>query len=182
MLLIHLTRYFMFSYTHWLGSMTYAALGAGTKIFRVNIKYSLRLDRVLAWVEEACASTISEDRGLRDIIVNSFHEHPELANLKRVQTILKCTNSLTYDVFTHWHNQQAIVTTARCFLPHPKDAYLTIRWDTTMTIQLIVALPFAVDSFIKSCDVNPSPWRQFILLGSKQIERTNSTRMYLFSY
>jgi uncharacterized protein YktA (UPF0223 family) len=72
----------------------------------------VKADRFLDGVEEAYESTIPEDRGLRDAIVNFFYTHPDLVEEKRVQDILQKTNSLTYDLFMHWHtNQEAVKKT-----------------------------------------------------------------------
>ncbi|CAG7558095.1 unnamed protein product [Fusarium equiseti] len=75
--------------------------------FRGIIHHNSRPDRFLDGVEEAYASTISEDRGLRDVIINFFQAHPELVKLERVQRILKETHSLTYDLFMHSQDKQA---------------------------------------------------------------------------
>lgn len=64
-------------------------------------------DRFLDGVEEAYESTIQEDRGLRDAIVNFFYTHSDLLNEERVQEILQKTNSLTYDLLMHWNKNQA---------------------------------------------------------------------------
>ncbi|GKU14305.1 unnamed protein product [Fusarium langsethiae] len=63
-------------------------------------------DRFLDGVEEAYESTIQEDKGLRDAIVNFFYTHPDLVNEERVQEILQKTNSLTYDLLMHWNKSQ----------------------------------------------------------------------------
>lgn len=66
-------------------------------------------DRFLDGVEEAYDSTIQEDRGLRDAIVNFFYTHSDLVAEERVQEVLRKSepNSLTYDLFMHWYKNQA---------------------------------------------------------------------------
>lgn len=64
-------------------------------------------DRFIVGVEEAYASIIQEDRGLRDAIAKFFNKNSSLVNEERVQDILQKTSSLTYDLFMHWHQNQA---------------------------------------------------------------------------
>ncbi|KAH7184572.1 uncharacterized protein B0J16DRAFT_121046 [Fusarium flagelliforme] len=78
--------------------------------FNNVIKHNLQPDRFLDSVEEAYASMMPEDRGLRGAIVNFFYAHPDLVKHERVQGMLKETNSLTYDLFMHWHGKQGTAT------------------------------------------------------------------------
>jgi hypothetical protein len=64
-------------------------------------------DRFLDGVEEAYKSTMEQDRGLRDAIVNFFYAHQDLMDEERVQEILQKTNSLTYELLMHWKKKQA---------------------------------------------------------------------------
>jgi hypothetical protein len=74
-------------------------------------------DRFLNGVEEAYKSTIQEDRGLRDAIVNFFYTHSDLVNEERVQEILRKTSSLTYDLFMHWHKHQTTLKKVKPLWP-----------------------------------------------------------------
>jgi hypothetical protein len=74
-------------------------------------------DRFLDGVEEAYKSTIQEDRGLGDAIVNFFYAHQDLMNRERVQEILQKTNSLTYELLMHWNNNQATFRKAKPLWP-----------------------------------------------------------------
>lgn len=85
------------------------------KKFNKAIRHSSQPNRPLDSVDEAYALMMHDDWGLRDAIVNSFYRHPDLIKEKRIQNRSKETNSLTYDMFMHWHNQQVIVRTARRF-------------------------------------------------------------------
>lgn len=71
--------------------------------FNGTIQDYFHLDRFLDGVEEAYASTIQEDRGLRDIIVQFFYTHPDLLKQERVTNILQEIHPLTYDLFKYWH-------------------------------------------------------------------------------
>ncbi|KAF9776791.1 hypothetical protein IL306_004969 [Fusarium sp. DS 682] len=75
--------------------------------FKRAIQDDSQPDRILDGVEEAYASTIQEDRGLRDAITEFFYTHSNLVSEKRVQDILQTTNSLAYNLFMHWHKNQA---------------------------------------------------------------------------
>ena len=77
--------------------------------FNRVIKGNSQLDRFLDGVEEAYDSTIQEDRGLHDAIVNFFYTHSDLVGEERVQEVLLKSepNSLTYDLFMHWYKNQA---------------------------------------------------------------------------
>ncbi|KAH7234026.1 uncharacterized protein BKA55DRAFT_695553 [Fusarium redolens] len=70
--------------------------------FNRVIQDNSELDRFLDGVEEAYESTIQEDRGLRDTIVNFFYKHSDLLKEERVQDIIQDTNSLAYDLLMHW--------------------------------------------------------------------------------
>jgi len=44
-------------------------------------------------------TTVDRDRGLRDIVVQSFRAHPELARKKDVEAVVKETPSLAWELF-----------------------------------------------------------------------------------
>jgi hypothetical protein len=62
-------------------------------------------DQFLYSVEEAYASTIPEDRGMRDAIVKHFHTHPTLLDNERTQETFRRIHSLTYDLLMFWHKE-----------------------------------------------------------------------------
>ncbi|RFN42556.1 polyketide synthase [Fusarium flagelliforme] len=78
--------------------------------FNNVIKHNSQPDRFFDSVEEAYASMMLEDRELRHAIVNFFYKNPDLVKYERVQGMLKETNSLTYDLFMHWHGKQGTGT------------------------------------------------------------------------
>ena len=50
-------------------------------------------------IEEVYCSTIDSDRGLRDIVLEAFKSHPQLANTQDVFGVIKDTPSLALDLF-----------------------------------------------------------------------------------
>ena len=50
-------------------------------------------------VEEVYCTTIDSDRGLRDIVMQAFKNHPQLANAQDVYTVIQDTPSLAVDLF-----------------------------------------------------------------------------------
>ncbi|KAI3570601.1 hypothetical protein IWW34DRAFT_640941, partial [Fusarium oxysporum f. sp. albedinis] len=52
--------------------------------FKRTLQYNSQPDRILDAVGEAYASTIQEDRGLRDAVTEFFYTHPNLVSEKRV--------------------------------------------------------------------------------------------------
>jgi len=55
-------------------------------------------DQFMTSAEEAYTSTIQQDRGLRDAIINHFHAHPELLDDELVQETIQRMHSLMYDL------------------------------------------------------------------------------------
>lgn len=55
----------------------------------------------LAATEEAFTSTAETDRGLREVVLKTFHKHHELINEDNTQTLLKKLNSLTFDLLMY---------------------------------------------------------------------------------
>ena len=50
-------------------------------------------------IEEVYCTTIDSDRGLRDIVLEAFKSHPQLANTQDVFTVIKETPSLAFELF-----------------------------------------------------------------------------------
>lgn len=50
-------------------------------------------------IEEVYCSTLDNDRGLRDIVMQAFIHHPELANTLEVYELIQFTPSLATDLF-----------------------------------------------------------------------------------
>ena len=75
--------------------------------FNRTIQDHFRPNRFLDGVEEAYASTIQEDRGLRDIIVQFFYKHPDLLKQERVTDILQEVHPLTFDLFMYWQEMRS---------------------------------------------------------------------------
>lgn len=74
--------------------------------FNKVIQDSSRLGRLLDGVEEAYESTIEEDRGLRDAVVDFFYNHSDLVDEKQVRETIQKTKSLSYDLFIRWHEHR----------------------------------------------------------------------------
>ncbi|KAI0184039.1 hypothetical protein EV127DRAFT_351381 [Xylaria flabelliformis] len=55
---------------------------------------------------EAYISTIEADRGLRDIVVATFHRHSELLNQEETLSVLKESGMLAYDLLIYTHANQ----------------------------------------------------------------------------
>lgn len=56
--------------------------------------------------KEAYASTIAADRGLRDVVVTTFHEHPELLDQEETRCALKESGTLAYGLLIYKHTNQ----------------------------------------------------------------------------
>ena len=50
-------------------------------------------------IQDVYDTTVDEDRGLRDVVIQTFREHPELAQRKDVETIVKETPGLAWELF-----------------------------------------------------------------------------------
>jgi hypothetical protein len=50
-------------------------------------------------IEEVYCSTIDSDRGLRDIVLEAFKSHPQLASTQDVYNVIKETPSLALELF-----------------------------------------------------------------------------------
>lgn len=50
-------------------------------------------------IEEAYVSTIDSDRGLRDVVLQAFRSHPQLANTQDVFAVIKRTPTLAFDLW-----------------------------------------------------------------------------------
>ncbi|KAF4555895.1 Hypothetical protein D9617_2g058600 [Elsinoe fawcettii] len=50
-------------------------------------------------VEEVYTSTIDTDRGLRNIVIQAFRNHPQLANTQDVYSVIKNTPSLAFELW-----------------------------------------------------------------------------------
>jgi hypothetical protein len=50
-------------------------------------------------IQDVYDSTIDSDRGLRDVVISSFREHPELARRRDVEEIVKETPNLAWELF-----------------------------------------------------------------------------------
>jgi hypothetical protein len=45
-----------------------------------------------------CTSTIKDDRGLRDVVVETLYKHPEWLDKDKVRGVVKGLGDLTYDL------------------------------------------------------------------------------------
>ncbi|KAI0859965.1 hypothetical protein F4860DRAFT_481275 [Xylaria cubensis] len=54
----------------------------------------------------AYISTIEADRGLRDVVVTTFHRHSELLNQEETLSVLKESGMLAYDLLIYVHTNQ----------------------------------------------------------------------------
>jgi hypothetical protein len=50
-------------------------------------------------IQDVYDSTVDSDRGLRDVVIGSFREHPELARRKDVEEVVKETPNLAWELF-----------------------------------------------------------------------------------
>ncbi|KAF2221859.1 hypothetical protein BDZ85DRAFT_274762 [Elsinoe ampelina] len=50
-------------------------------------------------VEEVYNSTIDSDRGLRNVVIQAFRTHPQLANTQDVYSVIKSTPSLAFELW-----------------------------------------------------------------------------------
>lgn len=50
-------------------------------------------------IEEVYDSTVDSDRGLRDIVLQAFRMHPQLANTQDVYNVIKNTPALAFELF-----------------------------------------------------------------------------------
>lgn len=50
-------------------------------------------------IEEVYCSTIDSDRGLRDVVLEAFKNHPQLANTQDVYQVITDTPSLAFELF-----------------------------------------------------------------------------------
>lgn len=50
-------------------------------------------------MQEVYESTIDADRGLRDIIIQTFRRHPEIARRRDIEEVVKDTPSLAWELF-----------------------------------------------------------------------------------
>lgn len=50
-------------------------------------------------IEEVYCTTIDSDRGLRDVVLQAFKSHPQLANTQDVFGVIKDTPSLALELF-----------------------------------------------------------------------------------
>lgn len=50
-------------------------------------------------IEEVYCSTIDSDRGLRDIVLQAFRSHPQLASTQDVFSVIKHTPTLAFELF-----------------------------------------------------------------------------------
>jgi hypothetical protein len=50
-------------------------------------------------IQDVYDSTIDSDRGLRDVVISAFREHPELATRRDVEAIVKETPNLAWELF-----------------------------------------------------------------------------------
>lgn len=44
-------------------------------------------------------TTVDSDRGLRDIVIQTFREHPEMARRKDIEAVIKVTPGLAWELF-----------------------------------------------------------------------------------
>jgi len=51
--------------------------------------------------EEVYTSTVEQDRGLRDIVVETIHQHPTMLNSKATQDVIKNNQDLNFDMLMY---------------------------------------------------------------------------------
>ncbi|KAG9983854.1 hypothetical protein KCU78_g21045, partial [Aureobasidium melanogenum] len=56
-------------------------------------------------IEEVYCSTIDSDRGLRDVVLQAFRSHPQLASTKDVFNVIKRTPTLAFEL---WKTERGI--------------------------------------------------------------------------
>ena len=57
---------------------------------------------------EAYLSTVEADRGLRNVIVTTFHKHMELFDTEEAQDVLKEVGMLAYDLLMYTHSTKGL--------------------------------------------------------------------------
>lgn len=50
-------------------------------------------------IEEVYCSTVDSDRGLRDVVLQAFRSHPQLASTQDVFSVIKETPTLAFELF-----------------------------------------------------------------------------------
>ncbi|KAI0815425.1 hypothetical protein GGR55DRAFT_628824 [Xylaria sp. FL0064] len=74
--------------------------------FKAAVAEHLAAPSFLEAAKEAYASTIEADRGLRDVVVTTFYEHPELLDQEETKHVLKESGTLAYDLLIYKHTNQ----------------------------------------------------------------------------
>lgn len=73
--------------------------------FQKSMQQGISPDQFMDSAEEAYTSTVQQDRGLRDAIIDHFHAHPELLDDEFVKETIQRMDSLTYDLLMRWHRE-----------------------------------------------------------------------------
>jgi len=67
--------------------------------FSTQITHHWRSAEFPEAIQDVYDSTVDSDRGLRDIVISAFREHPELATQREVEVIVKETPNLAWELF-----------------------------------------------------------------------------------
>ncbi|KAM7191181.1 hypothetical protein V8F33_009052 [Rhypophila sp. PSN 637] len=66
---------------------------------------SLDIDDFLQAAQEVYTSTIKEDRGLRDVVVETLFKHPAWLDENKVQDVIEELRGLAFDLLMYTHRQ-----------------------------------------------------------------------------
>ena len=69
---------------------------------------SLDIDDFLPATWEVYKSTVEGDRGLRDIVVETFYKHSHWLDKGEVRDVLKGLGALTYDLVIYMHQHKSV--------------------------------------------------------------------------
>jgi hypothetical protein len=67
--------------------------------FADQIQAHLDSDELPEACQEAYESTVDTDRGLRDIVIQTFRSNPDLSSRKNVEVVLRDTPGLAFELF-----------------------------------------------------------------------------------
>lgn len=70
-----------------------------TKKFSAQVSAHWRSSEYALAMQDVYDSTVDSDRGLRDVVIQSFRAHPELVQSKDVEAIVKETPNLAWELF-----------------------------------------------------------------------------------
>lgn len=67
--------------------------------FSSQMAHHWQSDEFPGAIQDVYDSTVDSDRGLRDVVISSFREHPELARRNDVEQVVKETPNLAWELF-----------------------------------------------------------------------------------